>query len=485
MADEEEELVHSQNAARLLGTRVPKHTVHSNNSSIRALARFIIEPRFSDYFEGEPHLRSYYANDPKEKSRFEVQKLRELLFENCNPGEDISIEGVTRIRHHLIEFVANYTKMHKEEPEPVSPESMMTYIRGIQRTFEDWEYKINICTDPFFKDKKFGLRAVLDNKFAEQQAKGAGSKQKNTLSKENVFTILNSFTCNPNHADGFLNRLILVVGIALGVRPTEMVHMTMDQFKIDMKLRDMDVILYEGKVGAIDGTAKGNRGGIRNLGYKTKVITVWNNPAEDCIVNVYKLLYKYIDLRRRKQWKTSRFWLQTVKDATTFDNFFKPQHLGRDSFSKRVRNMGTLNGIKGEGVLEGITRHSLRATMIQFLLDAGHSEAAIAKRTGHRDINSIKSYNHLRGAEGIMQQESIFQHALGSSSSEGKRGLAVSRALEKNTKRSKKDSQNPLEDANNSLQSVLEQVQNMETSPGTTLNITINTGDVVYRKDSK
>jgi len=173
MADEEEELVHSQNAARLLGTRVPKHTVHSNN-------------------------------DPKEKSRFEVQKLRELLFENCNPGEDISIEGVTRIRHHLIEFVANYTKMHKEEPEPVSPESMMTYIRGIQRTFEDWEYKINICTDPFFKDKKFGLRAVLDNKFAEQQAKGAGSKQKNTLSKENVFTILNSFTCNPNHADGFV-----------------------------------------------------------------------------------------------------------------------------------------------------------------------------------------------------------------------------------------------------------------------------------------
>lgn len=63
------------------------------------------------------------------------------------------------------------------------------------------------------------------------------------------------------------------------------------------------------------------------------------------------------------------------------------------------------------------------------------------KRTERRDINSIKSYNHLRGGEGIMQQESIFQHAPGSSSGGSKRGMPIARDQDKNKKRSKEDSQ--------------------------------------------
>ncbi len=35
--------------------------------------------------------------------------------------------------------------------------------------------------------------------------------------------------------------------------------------------------------------------------------------------------------------------------------------------------------------------HSFRATMIQWLLDANHPETVIAKKTGHKDMKSLKS----------------------------------------------------------------------------------------------
>ncbi len=47
-------------------------------------------------------------------------------------------------------------------------------------------------------------------------------------------------------------------------------------------------------------------------------------------------------------------------------------------------------------------------TMIQWLLDANHPETVIAKRTGHKDMKSLKSYNNLRGGQSKAQQTTIF-----------------------------------------------------------------------------
>lgn len=47
-------------------------------------------------------------------------------------------------------------------------------------------------------------------------------------------------------------------------------------------------------------------------------------------------------------------------------------------------------GIRGDGVLETITGHSLRGTMIQWRRDARYSPTVISERTGHRDIGSYE-----------------------------------------------------------------------------------------------
>ena len=54
---------------------------------------------------------------------------------------------------------------------------MKTYILGLQRKFAEWGYDLTLVSGPIFDHKKYGLRAVCDNKFSEQQERGEISKQ--------------------------------------------------------------------------------------------------------------------------------------------------------------------------------------------------------------------------------------------------------------------------------------------------------------------
>ena len=55
-------------------------------------------------------------------------------------------------------------------------------------------------------------------------------KHHNVLPPEDLVVILDSYSGKRSQAMGYLNRLVIVVGIMLGVRPTEMAEWTVDQF---------------------------------------------------------------------------------------------------------------------------------------------------------------------------------------------------------------------------------------------------------------
>lgn len=54
-----------------------------------------------------------------------------------------------------------------------------------------------------------------------------------------------------------------------------------------------------------------------------------------------------------------------------------------------------------------VSGHSARKTMIQWLTEGGHSVASIAKRSGHRNLNTIQNYTLNMGNKGITQQDSV------------------------------------------------------------------------------
>ena len=71
-------------------------------------------------------------------------------------------------------------------------------------------------------------RVYLENLFADQQIKVSSPQRKNTLSKKDIRILLESPSCDKETTSGKLNRLILIIGLTLGVRITEMMNLTLD-----------------------------------------------------------------------------------------------------------------------------------------------------------------------------------------------------------------------------------------------------------------
>lgn len=63
-----------------------------------------------------------------------------------------------------------------------------------------------------------------------------------------------------------------------------------------------------------------------------------------------------------------------------------------------------MNGVGNKGYA---TMHSLRSSMVQMLIEDGHTDAAILKWTGHRVAESLCNSNHLLVPNGLRQQRSL------------------------------------------------------------------------------
>ncbi len=127
--------------------------------------------------------------------------------------------------------------------------------------------------------------------------------------------------------------------------------------------------------------------------------------------------------------------------------------------------------------------HSFGATIIQWLLEANHPETVIAKRTGHKDMKTLKSHNNLRGDRSKAQQTTIFgafneKNRPFPIHSKTDRGPPVVSAREAKRPKTDEDVPPPADH----LASILSRIQNSGTS---SINLTINTGNVSYYDGKK
>lgn len=104
-----------------------------------------------------------------------------VLFQGQDFRLGMDQDCLMRLRYFPIEFSVNYVS-HKTRKN-ISPSSMLTYMRGINRRFDKLGFPVNINDGPIFNDSENGPKNVLENRFAEQQAEG------NTGASHNVLTI--------------------------------------------------------------------------------------------------------------------------------------------------------------------------------------------------------------------------------------------------------------------------------------------------------
>ena len=150
---------------------------------------------------------------------------------------------------------------------------MLGYVRGIQRRLREMEFDVDLFDGPFFNRPKNGLGAIMDNKFVMQQAREGLTKIHNILTLDNVRNIFESEHSIEREANGFRNRLVFAIGLALGGRPTELCYMDASQFKLE-KFNGKDSWVYYPKIISGIGESKNAKVGIRAVSYRNRHIPI-------------------------------------------------------------------------------------------------------------------------------------------------------------------------------------------------------------------
>lgn len=99
---------------------------------------------------------------------------------------------------------------------------MHGYIQGITRILNPKGYKVSINKENILINQPTALKQVMDNHFAGQQANGAIPFPHNVLVLPDIKKVISHRVCAMSHASGYLNRLVFVIGLMIGLKPTAM-----------------------------------------------------------------------------------------------------------------------------------------------------------------------------------------------------------------------------------------------------------------------
>ena len=185
--------------------------------------------------------------------------------------------------------------------------------------------------------------------------------------------------CSPDTPIEYLNRKIFAIGICVGLRPSEMVHMTKDQFKkenINVKI----AYTSTEKDGCYAGSSKTNKSEFKAVSQKPVIIPIFDRPVLNESVYILEILEKYMCVREALGYFSDRFSQYVIRRPQSLKDFSRNK-LKITIFRRRIKEVYVAEGVLGDGELDKISPHILHATMISLLLQAGHSDSAIAMRT--------------------------------------------------------------------------------------------------------
>jgi len=199
----------------------------------------------------------------------------------------------------------------------------------------------------------------------------------------------------------------------LGIRPSALHQCELSQFQ-KITVNDAIVWRFTEKVGSRDGASKVARGGWKDTNYKPVTIDIWDFPLLDGALNVYEEFESYFELRKEAKITSNRFFLQTTRkknvSGLSKSQFWVDSPIGKNGFKGIVKNMCLAEGIKGNGVHDYVTTHGLRGSMSSLLLEAGFSDTAVAQRTGHRSLDSLRNYKDPQGETAPNMQRALFNN---------------------------------------------------------------------------
>lgn len=248
----------------------------------------------------------------------------------------------------------------------------------------------------------------------------------NVLTKVYVEKLFTSPELSRNTPSSFQCRIIFGIEPVTAMRPTELHKLKISQFSQVFEEGE-EVWCIKGRMGAVHGTSNTSIGGWKSAKFKPKEAFVFNEEYFNGTVNIFQDVTDYLFLRKnlkmKKDQDDDRLFTAYNPQRDQLSDFSKCQVLGVHTLIKAIQYACMKNEIVGLGSNKGIFTHSLRGTVSYMLIEAGHTDSAVACRTGHKQLESLKNYQNLRGGEGRNQQNCIFASGKESTVTYGKEGM--------------------------------------------------------------
>lgn len=288
------------------------------------------------------------VDDDEERNQRQLLRARKIVFSNDNgghlpPGHSNWTESqLKRVRHHLIQFVLNYKSPKLESA--VKPRTMMSYLRGLERGFwMEWDYKVKILEGPIFNCPQEGLVVAVNNRFSEQEAEQHVPRGETSFSEADLVKLFGSPSLSRDRARSFQSRLVMEIVLVTALSPCALVQLRTSHFE-KVKSADIDAWRFRGPVGHRTDTLRSNA---ESFGQKTMEIIIPNRPSLNGQLNIYQDIDDYMKIRSSLDVGTDRFFLAINMRGNRFEEFFKRQHLGRNSFTRIIADV-----CKAEGILD-------------------------------------------------------------------------------------------------------------------------------------
>ena len=130
--------------------------------------------------------------------------------------------------------------------------------------------------------------------------------------------------------------------------------------------------------------SKNRPGGLKNRKMKPKVVVHYLNEEnpERCFVRLFKLNTSLCPQQSPK----NLFYLQPLKKPQP-NRWYSTKPIGHNTLEGTVARLCKNAGIQGYH-----TNHSLRATTVTRLFQAGVDEQLIMEKTGHTSLDAVRSY---------------------------------------------------------------------------------------------
>ena len=231
--------------------------------------------------------------------------MEHLVFEANIPNSTNSAEEEKRAACLLCQFVVNIRPTKKRTLHGkfvkgdgnISPVTLKSYLLSIQRVLrkELLVRDMNLMRIP-------GLKMVADNRFRELQSKGNMSESYNTLSIDDLCTILDYLNESARHcATSYRDRLVFCVGLATGLIVTALRLISLDQLR-EESVRGVLCIVFRSVMGAMDGQSKTEGGGWNRVGTRARVFPIPNEIV--CVVVLISMALSkntliFVELLRR------------------------------------------------------------------------------------------------------------------------------------------------------------------------------------------